>query len=42
MDMMKMVGKIWICKQSNKFIQKDHHQKKIAKINKKIKIMKKI
>lgn len=41
MDMMKKVGKIWICKQSNKLIQKDH-RKKIAKINKKIKIMKKI
>ena len=42
MDMMKKVGKIWICKQPNKLIQKDHHQTKIAKINKKIKIMKKI
>ena len=42
MDMMKMVGKIQICKQSNKLIQKGHNLIKIAKINKKIIIMKKI
>ncbi len=42
MDMMKKVGKIWICKQPNKLIQKDHHRTKIAKIKKKKKIMKQI